>query len=82
MQVEDFSITHSTFGLRSSSTVNLAKVPLTLRDSCHVIILKENDPVGVLDDGGGVRGEEILDSFAGLRGRDLLAVAVGIHSKN
>ncbi len=44
-------------------------------DGGDVVILKEEDAVGVLDDGAGVTGEEVLHRVP-VRGVDLLGVAL------
>lgn len=49
----------------------------------HVVILEVDDPLGMLDDGGCVGSEEVLDGVAGVRGRDLRGRAgVGIHPES
>ncbi len=38
---------------------------VSLLNDSHVIVLQEDHLVGVLDDGAGVRGEEVLDVLVG-----------------
>ena len=52
---------------------------ITFLNCSHIIILKKDNPVGVLDDGRGVRGEEVLDGLAGVRGGDLFT---GVHAED